>query len=387
MPPQEHQAIYNLNLREAAPEANFPRFTHLPQEIRREIWRNSLQGHRLIRVFLEPDSTHSHPEVSSCYRASVYGHRVYSKLLRVSSEARQTALSFYNIHIPCKLLGRAESPHLSPIYLNAAYDFLHITPSGPARETFVGFLSDLRKHDVRGVGLLNLAIGLNDLKSCDLLDLRPAHLEAPEQKVLVETLSQLREVFWVTTPTIGRANAGALGSVRGIGIRFNAAFPIMTGVPRFERLPKDPRPVDEDLRRLVCGGPDPRELIRAWYRLLEIWDIRHPDPVQYRFLLSLSSAQFPDQGPIMSLEDARARLQKESECWKKKLDTLQRFHKGRTFKWEPSATVGAAFGFWLFPVDTDTKTPLGLSEDVEDKYNQILDVRSHWPELALSDLQ
>ncbi len=391
-----HQSIYNLSYLRPPSNDAFPQFTRLPKEIRFQIWRHALQRSRIVHVTVDPSNDENLPRHipyttqnklgklvsdNGC-RALVAGYRIFSKLLRVNSEARHEALLFYHIHIPCQIRDREGETKHSTIYLNPEYDFLYL--DRPVRDTLqvIDFLHDLKAYDPQGIGLLNLAITGNGLNS--LLEVQPTELVSPARTAFMETLSQLQEVFWVATPNTGRMNAGFLSSIQGAGVRFNSAFPITTRIPVFERLPRDPRPIEDDLRQVIIATSDPRKIISRWRQLLMNWDVQHTRPVQYRYILALSGNS--QEGLVYDCSSAETRLRKESESWQGNLDKLSRFGLKRP-PYRPSETVEAAFGFWLFPVKIDEDTPLGLSADIGIRSNHVLDLSKHWPELALSEFQ
>lgn len=102
-----------------------------------KIWRHSLQRERIIKISFEQKSpTEDIPKFDGKtvrLRAIVNGCQVLSKLLRVSHESRHEALSFYRVHIPCKLGGgptgkEEETARSGTFYFNPNYDFLQIQP-------------------------------------------------------------------------------------------------------------------------------------------------------------------------------------------------------------------------------------------------------------------
>jgi hypothetical protein len=86
-------------------ESYFHRFPELPIELRQKIWRHSLQRERLIRIRLVPEPNAKSTIGNERYTATVNGHQVLSKLLRVNREPREAALGFYRVHIPCRFAG------------------------------------------------------------------------------------------------------------------------------------------------------------------------------------------------------------------------------------------------------------------------------------------
>ncbi|KAK8069195.1 hypothetical protein PG994_005811 [Apiospora phragmitis] len=399
MAPKEYQSIYNISQPRPPCHDAFPQFTRLPGELRLQIWRESLKRNRLIRVDLalpkpdaDADIRYSHRTdcgkaiTGGRYHATIPGYHIYSKLLRVSAEARYEALLFYRIHIPCYIRDPwGKTRKASILYLNPEYDFLHLETRFPAKDTVVDYMFDIKAYDPLGVGLRNLAIDQNTIQSSGWVALKPEHLDLPARTAYLETLSQLREVFWVNITSFARRNAGPLSPIRGLGVRFNDGFPIMTREPVFDRLRADPRPIDENLEKVIIATPDPREIMKSWHRLLANAAIHrdHANSIQYRYLL----AQTPTEGDaVFGSEDAARFLEKENKQWKAMLETVSGFRKNKPpYSWSPGE-VDAAFGFWLFPVDADDRAPLGLTEDDPLKWNQVLQLSNCWPELGLSEM-
>ncbi|KAJ5313543.1 Histidine phosphatase superfamily clade-2 [Penicillium atrosanguineum] len=102
-PSQPHLQIFNL-LQAPTQKSNFTLFPFLPSEIRLLIWQHSLQSQRIVNVSLDTtkqvDPRHEYPDTGFIdydrwHRAIFPAHQALSQLLRVNSEARQAALSFY----------------------------------------------------------------------------------------------------------------------------------------------------------------------------------------------------------------------------------------------------------------------------------------------------
>ena len=160
----------------------FMPFSQLPSELRLEVWKHFLRRHRLINIRVG-SAKHSqrleHPELESTYSitntlgntisAANYrlhvdpGHRRTS-LFWVNHEARQAALKFYRIRIPCDIETCEEKRLL--LYLNPEFDFLQIFPD-IVPNNLVHFIYDLKAYDPLGVGVVNL--GIHDLYSSSSL--------------------------------------------------------------------------------------------------------------------------------------------------------------------------------------------------------------------------
>ncbi|KAK8052729.1 hypothetical protein PG996_012030 [Apiospora saccharicola] len=211
---------------------------------------------------------------------------------------------------------------------------------------------DLKAYDPLGIGLRNLAISRDALHSSGWLKLLPEHLDPPVRTAYLEILFLLREV-----------------PVRGVGVRFSDGFPIMTREPVFDRLRTDPGPINRDLEKVIIATPDPRETMNPGHELL-----------------ANAGRPIADGDAVFGHADAERYLEKESKQWKAALATVSGFHKDKVPYTRSPGEVDAAFGFWLFPVDSDDKAPLGLTEDDPLQWHRVLDLSNHWPELAHSDM-
>ena len=431
MSSQPHLKIFTSGQITHDERSNFPLFLLLPQEIRLKIWRHSLQRQRIIKLHLECQTEQTATEAaertgfaskSERYCAVVDGYQVLTKLLRVNSESREAALNFFRVHLPCSLVGGATGEGTTrpgTLHFNPEYDFLHISSESPVKDTLVNFLYHLKTiHDPHRVGLLNLAMDVNGLNAHDLGELESSDLDSRVRTAFVETLTQLHEVFFVSTPCAGRQILGWQSGIETSETILNRSFPIMAMAPTFERLHRDPRPIAHDLRQVFVGTSDPRGMLHLWRQLLKRWGVSPPQ-IEYRFYLAFTPISQGDQ--IYDRGSAIRWLQKEDDAWTKpweggsaesSLDQDQEkadkplpgfsiFFKMKNMKIRVGAlsekyrnedlekAVKPAFGFWLFPVEALGALPEeGLSEDegFYPKPNQILDMTEHWPELALFSL-
>ena len=409
MSSQPHLQIFNSRQAAHNEESNFPLFPLLPKELRLKIWRHTLQRWRIIRLFLNNQRGQTatqageNPESTSNgerYFTVVAGSQLLSKLLRVNRESREGAWMFYRVHLPCRFTGGAtrEGPtgH-GTLQFNPDWDFLHLSAEWPAKDTLVDFLYRLKTiHDPRHIGLLNLAVDGNGLNGNDLYGLQSSDLNSEVRSAFVETLTQLREVWFVSTPLVGRQILGALSGLGTSETIFNRSLPIMTMSSAFERLHRDPRLIAQDLKNLT-GLANSRDVVQLWLQLLKKWRTSPPG-IEYRFLLAFNPTMGGDQ--ISDRTSAKTWLQKEDDQWNGRAPD-DGFLKNKEVKWPVGAedekyrnedlerAVRPAFGFWLFPVDAlgpiDDK---GLLEDEgsRPRGKTFLNMTEHSPELALSSL-
>lgn len=239
---------------------------------------------------------------------------------------------------------------------------------------------DLKAYDLLDIGLCNLSINQQTLHSSRWAELMPESLDRPARAAYLDTLSQLREVFWITITSLARGH----GPIRGAGVCLNEAVPIMTREPVFDRLRSDPRPIEAHIEKVPISTSDPREMIGMWRQLIANANISYiTRPVRYRYLLTSGYDQAP--GDICRLGEAERYLEEERSGWRTSLERLALF--GRELPhYDWWGKVDAAFGFWLFPVDVDDRAPFGLAEDDPLRSGQVLSLSGNWPELGLSGM-
>jgi hypothetical protein len=379
-------------------EPAFHPFPLLPTELRLKIWRCSLERRRILRIFIgnydfHPDlkGVDQPNEDSHCYPV-VAGYQSLSKLLRVNRESRQAAMEFYRVRIPCRfsanpdrrLQHNAAEMHQGTLCFSPEYDFVHISSEPPGQDTLIEFLHRLKTlYDSRGVGLLNLAVDINDLIS--VASLNPMEVKPGARQSFTETLSQLHSVYFVVHPHGVRQCEGWRSGYCD-AVFFNRSMPILGTAPAFDVLPRDPRPIAQDLRRTYTGLDRGQRAFRQLQDLFKTWSAE-PKNIQYRLLLG---SQAPTTDGISSRASAKAWLVKEDEYWRWVAKGGKSPFGGKgafsSMTWPPLKTPDEdlqtvsrpAVGFWLFPVQVITDPELGSGP--------LLDLSSHWPELALVSL-
>jgi len=384
-------------------QASFTCFPLLPLELRLKIWNWSLRRNRFLHVCLQDkrwlpieDGRFTNPFGS--YRAVVFGaHPVHSKLLRTSAESRRAALEFYRIHIPCELTARGENnwwmgmeSRSGIIYINPEHDFIQITYSWNIQTTLYEFLHHMKTaYDPRRVGLLNLAVDHSNFSYGGRDPGQPDEVDPDVRASVRATLAQLREVFLVDTALAGRLSLNRLwsGDVEPYAF-YNRSLPVWAKTAYFERLPRDPRPIAEDLKLNYVRFFDPEPATAFWAEFLRGWDVDAPQ-IRYSYLIASESRSKPKIG---SRGDAVAFLRWEAALWSGvNPDTGEKEYKAPCRSRDkaqtpatgdmPELDVSSAFGFWLFP-------PSILTEFRRDrdpwKRGRTVDLSGHWPELALS---
>lgn len=420
MPQQPHLQTLNDVQLPLSGETEFSPFPKLPPEIRLLIWQHSMRRRRIIQLRLE-SRQRRRPQLSGNedhfgphgerFCAFVNGYQVLSKLLRVNSESRQAALSFYRVHIPCVLqreVNVTEDNFTRDIfYFNPEYDTLHILPVYWSEHTIIDFSYHLKQtFDPHRVGLLRLALDINDLNLNDLRMLEPSELSPCSRNSFLEMLNQLREVYFVDSVTTGRQVYGYSSGIMTPDTIFNRSFPVMATTPAFDILSQDPRLIRDDLAHLYMG-PDPRRMACIWQEVLHNWGAS-PSQIQYRLLLGFKP---PGTNNIFDRKSAMEWLKREDDEWTGQWRLDERLENGNWALryWEftdrfSKCQVGAlhekyrnenlekavkpAIGFWLFPLEVLGPVPeSGVPEAEWTRWPDLCDATGHWPELALQSLQ
>ncbi|RYC59633.1 hypothetical protein CHU98_g6575 [Xylaria longipes] len=414
MASQRHLQIINPVYRDSP---SFPSFSLLPAELRLDIWQLSLRRSRLINIELSPNkhSQHELPDEQSPYRTqnnlgrvvsgnhysiTANGSQLLSKLLRVTSEARQATLQFYRVHLPCQFqLGDRQGYGILPF--NPEFDILHIQLGRDVYD-FADFLHDLRAYDPQDVGLLNLALDHNGVANLPGIDI--SSLGLASRTALTDTLANLWEVYFLCLENAGRIYLGPRGGIHTVtGFEIHHSRPIMSTIPTFDRLKQDPRDgMTRDLSRVFVGTSDPRLMPCRWHLLLDTWQIRHPHGVpEYRFLVAngWGSGRMARKAKKISDRDSAAEwLREEEERWvagqeRHAASILRRGGKLPVESPEELERVPRpAIGFWLFPMEAlgPIPGPEALMNPEDHGFSweskRVVDMRQHWPELCLASM-
>ncbi|KAI0204780.1 hypothetical protein F4808DRAFT_456525 [Astrocystis sublimbata] len=394
--------------------SSFPLFAQLPPELRQMIWRHSLQqtrmltlllrSHYLMDLFLSHKVESPLPSVSQggpCAVVIGSSCRVLSKLLRVSSEARETALLFYRVHIPCRMV-RKDDKHLigseeGMLYINPEFDFVRLKSEGSKDDamlmtpSFIHYVKVVM--DPRRVGILNLAIDrnqLNILSSTTSRDIDP-HV----RKSVTDTLRNLRRVFLLHIERLGRTIPSTQRMHKPPGHSINRSYPLMAASSSFQCIPRDPRAVDLDLKLVYMGRPA-RKMLEMWQNALANWEVSaapgNPGTTTPTDIRHLVACQPMNSGyRARDRKSAQALLKAEDQ---RHADNGYPDWYSSTDAWGPANTAGLrneqleeytnvrpAFGFWLFPVEAVSSD----ESDWREEFN-LVDFTHHWPQLCLWDL-
>ncbi|TGJ81610.1 hypothetical protein E0Z10_g7152 [Xylaria hypoxylon] len=391
---------------------SFPLFPLLPAELRLDIWQFSLKRWRLIDIELAPkddeqdlgqDEEPQHKRRNKLgnfisgapYQVTANGPQLLSKLLRVNSEARQAALNFYRVHIPCRLVVGEKEENGGILPLNPEFDILSIHPVFRDRDRgFVHFLYDMRAYDIQNIGLLNLALdgnGVNFLTGIELSKFKLTYRAA-----FTATILNLRQVFFTSIESAGRAYLGVWSGIHTNNrFEFHHSRPIMSVIPSFDRLAQDPRQnMDRDLSRVYVGTFDPRRMVCGWWESLLRWGIVHPPQRAPEYAFMVSTGWGTGSRNIVDRDDAAKWLRREEDGW---INGQERWashikRKGHTLPLESAEELEKAprpaVGFWLFPIEAlgPVPGPEALLENSEFPWEskRVVDMRQHRPQLCLA---
>lgn len=399
----QHLELFNTPTNKES--RSFTLFSRLPAELRLDIWQASLKHGRLVQVKIttaqNDDRGNSDQGEDSLYMNRntlgnvVSGARyrltvkaqLYSKLLRVSREARQAALQFYRVHLPCRFrLGATES--FGTLHLNPEFDILRVKAESAGHD-LVHFLHDVRAHDILRRGLLNVALDVNVINRLVGVDVSVLEMEA--RCALTETLRGLQQVFFISVERAGRIYLGArYGLHTNDRYEFHRSRPLLSAIPSFDRLAQDPRGnMERDLSRVYAGTFDARQMVCRWRELLCDWDAAHPphEGPEYRFMVATDAAEIADR------ETASRWLLREDQRWidGQNARSARIIKKGYQLPLESTEDLERAprptLGFWLFPIEAlgSLPEPEAYAEfGWESK--RIVDMRQYRPELCLASI-
>lgn len=405
--------------------STFPLFSWLPKELRLKIWEEVTPRERVVHVYIRVcrdennevieapvrylEKNHLGKPVSgSLYRILVDDTRLDHPLLTVNKEARQVVLSFYRIQIPglCTFPRgwhanrQQHDGQMGTFFFNPEHDVLHVRAEEPVNRTLIDFLWDLKAYDPKGVGVLRMATDIMSFCENDLRFLKRSDLLLIRQRqALVETLSQLQEVWFINTEPPRMGFAMGYSSLRGSP----PSYPFDYKPVEFESIGLDTREgASTALQSVYVGVIDPRELIWRWTRLLRTWEIQHaPGQVKYRVIMARRQQFCSDCGTAGgTLAREMRELSLGSPKQGGKHVGVQNCASQRCTCEAGGSSLPdhlgpegqntwniAPVGFWSFP--TEALGEIGEGEKLSDmdfKPNRFLDMRSHWPELLVANL-
>lgn len=182
------------------PTDAFWSFSRLPTELRWKIWELELNQERLLHVEARPLVDNDSFRTTDChqrpYRIILTEFQPIRKLSHVDSESRVVASRFYRVQLPCLYRWEGRNDVNGIFYFNPELDTLEIRG-----QSFAAFAHDLWVHDVRHVGLVNLA-----LSEQRFIELPPE--PTTEYFLLHKVFSRLRNVVFLYLGGIERMFLG-----------------------------------------------------------------------------------------------------------------------------------------------------------------------------------
>ncbi|KAI1282177.1 hypothetical protein F5Y07DRAFT_231830 [Xylaria sp. FL0933] len=374
---------------------SFPQFVLLPWELRNQVWRCALQKRRFLRVWLsatQPDGVPEQALSDIKYGrsfVSVNGSQLLSKLLRVNSEARKAALEFYRVRLPSML--KMWRPDLEDARrqigifpFNPEYDVLWFQQAAHLPE----FLRAIYMHDSRRVGLCNMAIGLEARQGTP----GPASFDDPaiyQCPTFIQAVNNIRE-FYLVVETSSYETESIKQHIRyqpfADGISLAQSFvPLMSTVPSFDLLRRDPRSIKRSLTSLFLGNTEIPFLVSCWKLRLDEWG------VDYTQVKSRILCVYRHQNPCLPPEDwsnetpgrQRSRVPGTDQLLHESSSSLAPTIHLSVERQPPTTGHCPAFGFWLFPFDAFTEEN---REALPSPSLRLWDLSDYWPELALIHL-
>ena len=394
-----HLTIFNPDQKARNKEARFHLFPKLPSELRACIWKMHLQKNRMIHIqlifksfedFIIPwdkrqvngdGKMYGYP-----YDIYVEPYRPTSKLFQVCRESRDVALKFYRVHLPCRVSTNefraggysAWAPSTPGIlYLNPEYDFIQFRDCASVLGWESDFVRQLKmSYDPRRIGICNLVVDREWISAYE-----EEKENTTDQSAFLDTISNLQEVIFLEPLPSSRTVMGYMSDLTVSDTYFNRSLPLVPYTSNFEIIGNDPRPIAEDLSRLMFPkhSRNPLETVATWRRLCQQWEVS-PSSANYHILVGC-----PAKGDVIDRTSAQEMVEKEDRQWPESI-----FHKRATVE-DLEKIPRPAFGFWLFPIEAfGPMTADGLSPDYEAKPDMKAekpkDVSPYWPKLGLSDL-
>lgn len=386
------------------PPASFPLFPRLPADVRYLIWEKALSHERLLRIAVQVVAKEKKSTTNSAntcrrlhrpgkgYHIILKERQAISKLFCVTSESRRAALSFYRVHLPCRYDRGGQMEENGTLYLCPELDIVEIETNENSKQSargFASFAQDVWTHDPRRIGLVNLSIPATYFINANVGGkIRLA--EQGQSSLLRQVIFRLERVIFSQRHIVQRMIHPITFLYPGGGFKMNRSVPITPSITRFNRLPTDPRPIEEELKKMHVGYHLPHRAVRAWFRLLRRLRLQENQlKIDYRFLLSHESHS---SLRICNRGDANNWVQEEDKKWKEILKEKRKRYKERAREETPAELAKAprpAMGFWMFPLESIGALP-GIDKcrllEPRGRSRGFLDMSKYSPQLCLSQL-
>ncbi|KAK8136508.1 hypothetical protein PG984_004448 [Apiospora sp. TS-2023a] len=374
------------------PETTFSLFPRLPPEIRVKVFQSFLERHRIIQVRLSlsspnggsgetgdgtpPYTTHNdlgNIVSGDTYRICASKYLAPSELFFVNHEAREVARRFYRVKVPCYLYPTQGSifpfpkPDTTFLY-NPEFDILHIQYFSTL-QLLVDFVHDVKAHDCKDVGIVNLALHI------DWDNYTEEVIRGPGKTAFAETLESLTSMWFELTVYAGaRVNQVPGEPSPTPDFHYNRSVPLYSGSKSFDRLTQDPRDIDPDLKQICRGRIDSGYHKSYWESLVKSFGVQRTTPVDIRLMVggSMSKQNF-------EVVDRRSLWKLLSEPWR-----WSGHRKQPEMNTIEDRGIDTVAGWWLFP--TEAIPEAGHEASGRGIDGSVIDVSAHRPELCIVDL-
>lgn len=305
------------------------------------------------------------------YRLFVQGRHdsVIERISAVNYEARTQVLHYYRVRIHCSY-HTSDGIKNGIFYFNPEMDTLEnanpcysISPA----EHFVEFVTQLRRRDPKGVGLLNYAVAVC---GCE---------QEPASETWRLLALRFQRVMFVSS-WFRAYGAEEIPS-------YHASRLMSAQVSRFDRLPKDPRH-ELDLTRVGFRGGDPRMRVQEWFKGIErLRTVRMRPGVTYSWVIRVLFCTAKAAEPIKDRNSANDIMEREAERLRNGAPA-RRLNIGNEGILESQAEMyngpQPAVGFWNLPIYAMG----GLNEHIErPNWMRFKDISTFEPELCLYHLE
>jgi hypothetical protein len=408
----EETVRQHLQVLNPAELISFPLFPKLPPEVRCLIWQQAMSYERNINIELfksydlegltwNPQRTSTENAIPSdpapdTYTATVSYGTVMSALFHTTSESRQEAKRFYRVRLHSVSFIRGGTTLKGTLYLCPELDTINLNFMMGSLRGFDEFASDVWNNDPNKIGLVNIGISADiNMDDARLM----AHRRPRQHQVLKECIERLERITFVRVVPWYPSGIGC--SIPGMTDReWNRSVPVTGKSGGVDYLETDPRPIQNDLRRVYLGSTDPRIAVRAWSFLLGRLGINSENlnkDCSFRLcyekaraihcILSLRMSQ--RLGSQISQTDRRI----AQEWMQGGLAYSRTRRREREIPEELSKEPQMAIGFWLFPLESigplykqterNEGHDAGSPTSVEPEFDRIEDMTKYPPKLYL----
>ncbi|KAF4998708.1 hypothetical protein FGRMN_3034 [Fusarium graminum] len=410
-------------LNPVSPFVSFPQFVNLPAEIRCMIWNFAMAYNRLINVELHQqtgrkkalkylngiseDLKRLFNDNTNDYGIPYFHGSAMSALFQITSESRREAEKFYRVKILGTAYGNYERSVNGILYLCPELDMVHISAASSPFGGVMEFAQNVLINDPKGIGLINIGIPA-DVSADDAKSV--ANETSFQLEHLSEVIGRFEKVVFVQVTAPHQLYKQLCNASTPIA-KLHRPTPVAGQATCYDILDTDPRPIQDELKRLYLGSVDPRRGLGAWNLFLEIlqakildenihdrnnhnWNF-HNHNITYHLMLYYSehhASYTLDEAPEQ-IRGGQACVGEESVTYgcdvqkrssgcdlmtKEVLGTIQ----------ERNKMPQLAIGFWLFPIESigSLASNMPWSIVVKLQYDRVENMTKYPPQLCLFHL-